>query len=102
MNKRALSRLHSTSGHAVISRFHLLLVTVEKSPLRSMTSGQNALTPDFVNRLELRWTWRKLLAMRSRCLLFVVMVLPSRLIPHRHRPRAELQPPHEPQVDTLR
>jgi hypothetical protein len=28
--------------------------------------------------------------------------LPSRLIPHRHRPRAELQPAHEPQVDTLR
>ena len=28
--------------------------------------------------------------------------LSSRLIPHRHRPRAELQPAHEPQVDTLR
>ena len=28
--------------------------------------------------------------------------LPSRLIPHRHRPRAELQPAHELQVDTLR
>ena len=28
--------------------------------------------------------------------------LPSRLIPHRHRARAELQPAHEPQVDTLR
>ena len=28
--------------------------------------------------------------------------LPSRLIPHRHRPRAELQPAHEPQVDMLR
>ncbi len=27
--------------------------------------------------------------------------LPSRLIPHRHRPRGELQPAHEPQVDTL-
>src|SRR2546425_12907633 len=26
--------------------------------------------------------------------------LPSRLIPHRHRPRAELQPAHELQVDT--
>ena len=30
------------------------------------------------------------------------MSLPSRLIPHRHRPRAELQPAHELQVDTLR
>ena len=28
--------------------------------------------------------------------------LPSRLIPHRHRPRAELQPAHELQVDRLR
>jgi hypothetical protein len=28
--------------------------------------------------------------------------LPSRLIPHRHRSRAELQPAHELQVDTLR
>jgi hypothetical protein len=28
--------------------------------------------------------------------------LPSRLVPHRHRPRAELQPAHELQVDTLR
>jgi len=28
--------------------------------------------------------------------------LPSRLISHRHCPRAELQPAHEPQVDTLR
>ena len=28
--------------------------------------------------------------------------LPSRLIPHRHRPRAELQPAHELQVDMLR
>jgi hypothetical protein len=28
--------------------------------------------------------------------------LPSRLIPHRHRPRAELQPAYELQVDTLR
>src|SRR5919201_5567237 len=28
--------------------------------------------------------------------------LPSRLIPHRHRPRAELQPVHELQVDTFR
>jgi hypothetical protein len=28
--------------------------------------------------------------------------LPSRLIPHRHHPRAELQPAHELQVDTLR
>src|SRR4030095_15071051 len=28
--------------------------------------------------------------------------LSSRLIPHRHRPRAELQPAHELQVDTLR
>ena len=28
--------------------------------------------------------------------------LPSWLIPHRHRPRAELQPAHEPQVDMLR
>jgi len=28
--------------------------------------------------------------------------LPFRLIPHRHRPRAELQPAHELQVDTLR
>src|SRR5437016_1861573 len=28
--------------------------------------------------------------------------LPSRLIPHRHRPRTELQPAHELQVDTLR
>ena len=28
--------------------------------------------------------------------------LPSRLIPHRHRPRAELQPAHELQVDILR
>src|SRR5262249_47076286 len=27
--------------------------------------------------------------------------LPSRLIPHRHRTRAELQPAHELQVDTL-
>jgi predicted nucleic acid-binding protein len=26
--------------------------------------------------------------------------LPSRLIPHRHGPRAELQPTHESQVDT--
>lgn len=29
-------------------------------------------------------------------------LLPSQLIPHRHRPRAELQPAHELQVDTLR
>ena len=29
-------------------------------------------------------------------------LLPSRLIPHRHRPRAELQPAHELQVDMLR
>jgi hypothetical protein len=28
--------------------------------------------------------------------------LPSRLIPHCHRPRAELQPAHELQVDMLR
>src|SRR4029079_10018733 len=28
--------------------------------------------------------------------------LRSRLIPHRHRPRAELQPAHELQVETLR
>jgi hypothetical protein len=28
--------------------------------------------------------------------------LPARLIPHRHRPRAELQPTHELQVDTFR
>ena len=28
--------------------------------------------------------------------------LPSRLVPHRHRPRAELQPAHERQVDMLR
>src|SRR5437773_7020622 len=28
--------------------------------------------------------------------------LPSRLIPHRHRPRAELQPAYELQVDTPR
>src|SRR6476646_11254836 len=28
--------------------------------------------------------------------------LPSRLIPHRHRPRGELQPAHEPQVDMRR
>ena len=28
--------------------------------------------------------------------------LPSRLIPHRHRPRAELQPAYELQVETLR
>jgi spore coat protein A len=28
--------------------------------------------------------------------------LTSRLIPHRHRPRAEFQPAHEPQVDVLR
>jgi hypothetical protein len=28
--------------------------------------------------------------------------LPFRLIPHRHRPRAELQPAHELQVDMLR
>src|SRR5439155_20903028 len=28
--------------------------------------------------------------------------LPSRLIPHRHRPRAELQPAYELQVDMLR
>jgi transcriptional regulator with XRE-family HTH domain len=28
--------------------------------------------------------------------------LPSRLIPHRHRPRGELQPAHELQVDMLR
>ena len=28
--------------------------------------------------------------------------LPSRLIAHRHRPRAEFQPAHEPQVDMLR
>src|SRR5688572_3021254 len=28
--------------------------------------------------------------------------LPSRLIPHRDCPRAELQPAHEPQVDMLR
>jgi hypothetical protein len=28
--------------------------------------------------------------------------LPSRLIPHRHHPRAELQLAHELQVDTLR
>jgi peptidoglycan/LPS O-acetylase OafA/YrhL len=28
--------------------------------------------------------------------------LSSRLVPHRHRPRAELQPAHEPQVDTVR
>src|SRR5260370_42329775 len=28
--------------------------------------------------------------------------LPSRLIPHRHRPRAELQPAHELEVDMLR
>jgi hypothetical protein len=28
--------------------------------------------------------------------------LPSGLVPHRHRPRAELQPAHELQVDTLR
>jgi hypothetical protein len=28
--------------------------------------------------------------------------LPSRLIPHRHRPRAELQPAHELQVDPPR
>ena len=28
--------------------------------------------------------------------------LPSRLIPHRHRPGAELQPAHELQVDMLR
>jgi hypothetical protein len=26
----------------------------------------------------------------------------SRLIPHRHRPRAELQPAHEIQIDVLR
>src|SRR3989442_8675992 len=58
--------------------------------------------PDFVSRLEWRWTWRKLLAMRSRCLLFAVMVLPSRLISHRHRPRAELPPAHQPPIDMLR
>jgi hypothetical protein len=28
--------------------------------------------------------------------------LPSRLMPHHHRPRAELQPAHELQVDMLR
>ena len=28
--------------------------------------------------------------------------LPSRLVPHRHGPRAELQPAHELQVDMLR
>src|SRR5215467_468145 len=28
--------------------------------------------------------------------------LPSRLIAHRHRPRAKLQTAHQPQVDTLR
>jgi hypothetical protein len=28
--------------------------------------------------------------------------LPSRLVPHRHRPRGELQAAHEPQVDMLR
>ena len=28
--------------------------------------------------------------------------LPSQLIPHRHRPRAELQPAHELQVDRFR
>ena len=28
--------------------------------------------------------------------------LPFRLIPHRHRPRAELQPAHELQIDKLR
>jgi hypothetical protein len=28
--------------------------------------------------------------------------LSSRLIPHRHGPRTELQPAHEPQIDTLR
>ena len=32
----------------------------------------------------------------------VETLLPSRLIPHRHRPRAELQPAHELQVDMLR
>ena len=31
-----------------------------------------------------------------------VFLLPSRLIPHHHRSRAELQPAHEPQVDPLR
>ena len=31
-----------------------------------------------------------------------VLRLPSRLIPHRHRSRAELQPAYELQVDTLR
>ena len=36
---------------------------------------------------------------RYRCDL---RCLPSRLIAHRHRPRAELQPAHELQVDTLR
>jgi hypothetical protein len=29
-------------------------------------------------------------------------LLPSRLVPHRHRPRAELQPAHELQVYRLR
>jgi hypothetical protein len=31
-----------------------------------------------------------------------VEALPFRLIPHRHRPRAKLQPAHELQVDMLR
>ena len=43
------------------------------------TANSQSVLSDFVNRLELRclelrWTWRKLLTMRSRCLLFAVMV----------------------------
>jgi hypothetical protein len=60
------------------------LFTAVRMSTRSGAHGLPRILPEGGGRrLESRW-------------------LPSRLVPDRHRPRAELQPAHELQVDTLR
>jgi len=59
-------------------------------------------TGDVLDNWPLSVTRRREQLARSRGNRPGSQLLPSRLIPHRHRSRAELQPAHELQVDTLR
>jgi len=58
-------------------------------------------TAGFGYRLEMRNTLLEA-GGTGNCLDRDTRWLPSRLIPHRHRPRTKLQPAHELQVDALR
>ena len=69
----------SRSGQAPFDSFRLRRQSLRAGSIRLLPAPPSVAQ----GRLQTRW-------------------LPSRLIPHRHRPRGELQPAHELQVDMLR